>query len=130
MRYKTYILRDFDNKFIKDEPKTDEIVAVRYGAKVRKLEDFDDPTKVWHAVYFNNIYAAYNFANFIKARFGHVWIKREEEVPDMFYDSLENLLLGVYWKYNDAKNRYFQYKNVKCCFEPLSKEEFKKGPSK
>lgn len=125
------IVRDMDNRLIKPPENCKYFYSVRYGARVKTMDDFrdEDNAKRWFTVYFNNIAAANNFALFIKTRFGHFWLKREECTPDLFYESFEDLMLGVYWKYNIQHKKYHKYKNARCCFEPLCKSDIQKDPS-
>ena len=124
------MVRDSNGRIVKDQPSTERFFSVRYGAKVKVFDDFrdEDDAKRWFTVYFNDFAAANNFALFIKTRFGHAWLKKEECKPDLFYESLEDLILGVYWKWNEKHKKYHKYKYAGCCIEPLSKSDIKKDP--
>ena len=115
-------LRDFDGDVIKENVNTDKFFYVRYCAKC-------DGKKEWFTVYFNNIVATYNFANFIKTRFDHAWVDTAAVRPDIFYESVEDVIMGVYWKWHHANKQYHKYKYAKCCMVPLCKAEIKKDPS-
>lgn len=125
------LVRTQDGNIIKTQPRTDHFYSVRYGATVKTFDDFreEDNAKRWFTVYFNDFGAANNFALFIKTRFGHAWFKKEECKPDLFYESIEDVLLGVYWKWNEGHKKYHKYKYARCCFEPLCKADIKKDPS-
>ena len=117
-----YRMRDCEGNVLKEEVNTNHFYSVRYHTTVGGKKD-------WYTVYFNNIMAAYKFAQFIKTRFGHAWVDKVEVRPDMFYESVEDVLLGVYWKWHRANKKYHKYKYAKCCCEPLCKADIKKDPS-
>ena len=125
------LVRNQDGDIIQGQPSTEHFYSVRYGAKVKTFDDFrdEDDARRWVTVYFNNFESANNFALFIKSRFGHAWMKREDCVPEMFYESIEYLLLGMYWRWHRGFQKWRLYKNVHCCFEPLCIEDLQKDPS-